>query len=384
MALTDKQLEQLAQPIIDIFNQIELELIIEVAKRFDTYDSIGGSLEWQLKKLEDMGVLNEDCIKVIAKFSQRTKKEIDDMLKKASMSNFDRAEMNKAYNNGLLRVNYDMALKSPILSRIVTLSNISTTNVVKLIQTKCLESVRQDYMDIVNTAYIETSSGVRSYNESISRALRKFAQKGITGATYKRIDKNGNQKIVNYSLEGVIRRDVVTATNSLANKTSIEYAKECGYEYVEVSQHLGARTGDGGQNYTNHAWWQGKVYKLEGSDPKYPNLIEVTNYGDIQGLGGVNCRHRTFPFIPGVSEPQKQLNYKDVKKKYDQEQGLRKLERRMREIRREYEAMKQIGDKQEAKKLKADILAMNNTIDAYCAKNGLKRQYARETIKENY
>ena len=29
-----------------------------------------------------------------------------------------------------------------------------------------------------------------------------------------------------------------------------------------------------------------------GSDEKYGNLVEETGYGDIEGLGGVNCRHR--------------------------------------------------------------------------------------------
>ena len=29
-----------------------------------------------------------------------------------------------------------------------------------------------------------------------------------------------------------------------------------------------------------------------GSDEKYGNLVEETGYGDIEGLGGVNCQHR--------------------------------------------------------------------------------------------
>lgn len=381
--LTDKELEKLAQPIIQIFNDMEIDLIMEVASRFDTYETIGGTLEWQLKMLEKMGVLNADCVKVIANYSKRTEKEINEMLKKASMANFSEEEMNKAFEEDLLRVNFDMAMNSKQLKDVIRLTKIETKDAVKLIQTKCLESVRQDYMDVVNTAYVETSSGLRSYNESIVRALKKYAQKGITGATYKRIDKDGNEKIVNYSLEGVVRRDIVTATNQLANKSSIEYAKDFGYEYVEVSQHLGARTGDGKENYTNHAWWQGKVYKVQGSEPKYPNLVEVTGYGDIRGLGGVNCRHRTFPFIPGISKPQPLLDYNKVKQQYDVEQGLRKLERKMRMLRREYVVMKQCGEKEKAKELQSDIKILYNQIEEYCKKYNIKRDESREVVKEN-
>lgn len=382
--LSDKQLEKLAQPIINIFNEMELELIREVATRFDTYEKIGGSLEWQLRMLERMGVLNADCVKVIANYSKRTEEEINQMLKESAMANFSKEEMDRAFEEGLLRVNYDMAKNSKQLNDIIRLTKIDTKDTIKLIQTKCLESTRQDYMDIVNQAYVETSSGLRSYNESVVRALKKYAQKGITGATYKRIDKYGNEKIVNYSLEGVVRRDIVTAVNSLANKSSIDYASQCGYEYVEVSQHLGARTGDGGMNYTNHAWWQGKVYKINGSEADYPNLEEITGYGDIRGLGGVNCRHRTFPFIPGITQPQEPLNYEEVKKQYEAEQGLRKLERRMRALRRELIVVKQTGDKQEVKKQQQKIDILYDQIDAYCKKNNLKRQESREVIKEAY
>ena len=34
----------------------------------------------------------------------------------------------------------------------------------------------------------------------------------------------------------------------------------------QVSAHLGARTGDGGENHTNHFWWQGKFYRLDDED----------------------------------------------------------------------------------------------------------------------
>ena len=377
--LTDAQLRKLAQPIIDIFNQIELELVREVAARFDTYSTIGGSLEWQLKMLEKMGVLNRDCVKTIANYSKQTEKEINRMLKQASMANFSEEEMNQAYEDDLLRVNYDMAMNSEELAKVIKHSFIDTTKTIKLIQTKCIESADQNYMDIVNRVYVETATGTRSYSESVTRALKGFAQKGITGATYQRSDG----RIINYSLEAAARRDIVTAVNQMSNKASIEYAEDIGYKYVEVSQHMGARIGDGGHNFTNHAWWQGKVYKIEGSEPGYPNLKETTGLGYIQGLGGVNCRHRTFPFIPGVSKHQDPLDYEDNKKQYQAEQGLRKLERRMRALRREYLAMKSSGNAEEAKKLRKDILSLSNEIDQYCKKNGLKRQESREVVKES-
>lgn len=381
--LTSKQLQALADPIISIYNDIELELISDLASRFDVNETIGGTMEWRIQKLMQLGVFNADCVKTIANYSQKTEKEINDMLSKASLANFSEAELMKASEAGLLVATLDQIKKSEDLMRVIKYSNADLSKTISLINTKCLESVNQAYIDVINKAVVETSSGIRSYNESIVRALKQYAKQGIDGATYQRTDKNGNTKIVKYGLEGVLRRDIVTACNSISNKASIEMAEEVGYGYVEVSAHLGARVTKK-LDYTNHAWWQGKVYKLEGSEPKYPNLAETTGLGKIEGLGGVNCRHRTFPFFPGVSTPTPQIDYNENKKVYLAEQGLRRMERTMRELRRTFAVLKKVGTPEEVKKAKADILTYSKKIDAYCAKNGIKRKENRETVKEFY
>lgn len=48
--LSNRDYDDLIRPIIDIYNDIESELLMEVAKRFATYDEVGGSLEWYTKK----------------------------------------------------------------------------------------------------------------------------------------------------------------------------------------------------------------------------------------------------------------------------------------------------------------------------------------------
>lgn len=40
-----KDIDSLSQPIINIYSQIELDLIKEIARRFDLNDKIGGTME---------------------------------------------------------------------------------------------------------------------------------------------------------------------------------------------------------------------------------------------------------------------------------------------------------------------------------------------------
>lgn len=377
--LSDNELTALTQPIIAIYNQIEMALLEKVAKRFDVYDKIGGSLEWQLKKLDELGALTTEAVKVISSMSKKGEREIAQMLKDASLGNIDMDLLEIAFTNGFIFVDPKKLMENDALRATIELSYKELGKTYKLIQTKALESARQAYMDIINRSYIETASGIYDYGTSIRGALRDMADQGIAGATYRR----GN-KYVKYSIEGTVRRDTLTAVNQLANKGAEKITKEIGAKYVEVSAHIGARVHDKNP-IANHAGWQGKVYKLEGSD-QYPNLKEKTGYpDDIQGLGGVNCRHRMFPFFPGISVPNPhQIDEEENKKVYEATQKQRAMERNIRAIKKRLIVAKASGDMEQAKEYRKKLTQKQAEIEKFCKDNGLRRQTEREMVQEEY
>ena len=377
--LSDYELTELTRPIIAIYNQIEMELLEKVAKRFDVYDKVGGSLEWQARKLDELGALTNEAVKAISKMSKRSDKEIAEMLNKASVGNIDMSLLSMAYTNGFIFVDPSKIMQSPALRATVDLSYKELGQTYKLIQTKALESTKQAYMDIINRAYIETASGIYDYGTAIRGALRDMADKGISGATYRR----PNGKTVKYSIEGAVRRDTITAVHKLANRAAEQSTKEIGAEYVEVSAHIGARVAK--DPIANHAGWQGKVYKLEGSD-KYPNLKEKTGYpDDIQGLGGVNCRHRMFPFFPGISTPNPyKVDPKENEKVYAATQKQRAMERGIRATKKRLIVAKASGDVEKAKEYRTKLSAQQKQIEKFCKANNLRRQTEREMVQEEY
>ena len=377
--LSDNQLTALTQPIISIYNQIEMALLAEIAKRFDVYDKIGGSLEWQLKKLDELGALTTESVKVIASMSKKGEKEIAQMLNDASLGNIDMDLLETAFTNGFIFVDPKKLMQNDALRATIELSYKSLGQTYKLIQTKALESTKQAYMDVINRAYIETASGIYDYNTSIRGALRDMADQGITGATYRR----GN-RYVKYSIEGTVRRDTLTAVNQLANKGAEKITHEIGAKYVEVSAHIGARVS--ADPIANHAGWQGKVYKLEGSDKDYPNLTDKTGYpDDILGLGGVNCRHRMFPFFPGISVPNPhQIDEEENRKVYEATQKQRAMERNIRAIKKRLIVAKASSDKDLAKAYRKKLTEKQAEIEKFCKDNGLRRQTEREMVQEEY
>lgn len=370
-------LDPLVERIISIYSRLEYALIIEIAKRFDVYDSIGGSLEWQLKKLEELGALNADAVKLIAKFSKRSEKEIFRMLNEAKFINIDFDLLTKAFDAGEIKISPLTLMENTAFTRLIESTYKELGDTFRLIQTKALESTKQAYMDVINRSYVEVATGTYDYGTSIKRAVNRMAQQGITAATYKR-----GERIINYSIEGAVRRDTLSALNKLANASALQAVNELGAEYIETSMHIGARVHPTNP-IANHAGWQGKVFKVNGSD-KYPNLKESTGYpDDILGLGGVNCRHRIFPFFPGISVPKrKTFTDEENKKAYELSQKQRALERQMRTLKKRHAAAKAIGDKETAQALKKKITAKSDEIDKFCKDNNLRRDYSRELVFE--
>lgn len=96
--------------------------------------------------------------------------------------------------------------------------------------------------------------------------MQKYAEKGITTVHY----ESGET----FSIESVPRRDIVAGVNKLNADIIIEQCKALVTNLVYVDQHLGARTRNEymKHNYEAHADWQGKVYMIEGSNERFPNL----------------------------------------------------------------------------------------------------------------
>lgn len=382
--LTDNEVSKLIDPICTIYQQIEYDLIVDIANRLATYDKADGVLEYRLKKLQDFQKITPELLKIFAKYSGKSEAEIKKLITEAQGLNIDLEPLKTAYDRDVIAVDPVVAMQSPILREIAELSYKDLTKTFSLIQTKAVESAKQAYINTLNTAYVEVASGNYSLQESLKKGLQRMARRGITGATYKRQNADGSYTYTEYSIEGVIRRDTVTAVHQLANKSSLQLVKEIGADYVEISSHLGARTHPTNP-IANHAGWQGGIFKIEGHDERHRNLKEATGYpDDILGLGGVNCRHKMFAFIPGISKPNP-IKYGDTeenKRIYKATQEQRLKERQIRKLKKEIAAIKPLGDKDATKALQIKLKNRQAELQAHCDKYGLKRDYSRELVQE--
>ena len=357
--LTDNQLKHLGDDIISIYQDIEMDIINKLASYLKVNDKDGGTAQWHIKKLNELSDFNADITRAVNKRLKDSDNAVIDALSRAAYANF---------NSDMERLP-QMVLDTQLDNFAYDLGR----NLAK-IRTNTINSTKEEYLRIVDKATLETSSGVKSFTQSITDSLKDLGDRGISCQAYQRAD--GTR--VNYSIEGLVRRDTLYGVFSIANQFFLDNADKLDITHVYVSQHLGARTSETSK-IANHAGWQGRIYLLEGSDEDYKNFYEETGAGTIEGFGGVNCRHRVSAAHDGMKIPEQY----DQDKNYHQEQlekYQRYLERNIRSWKRKEAMMKSCGNDDEYKKAHSKVNEWSNKLDKFTKKNNMRRDFSRERV----
>lgn len=373
--MTKLEFQRLLTPLVDIMNNIELDMIHNILNRIENYNDVKGTLKWLTDKLNETKLLDKDNFKILKSNKKELKKVIKDLAENCGtyIENFDNLE--KYYNNGLLDINPVELYDSVSINNLINEAIKDTDDIMNLIQTKAIEGANEEYKNILNKAYIETASGVYTYQESIKNALDEFAKKGISAAHY----KNGKT----LSIESVTRRDVITRMNKLVGDVELQHAKELNTNLVYVDQHLGARvrTPYTKEDYEVHAEWQGKKYMIEGSNDKYDNLYEKTGYGEMLGLKGINCYHNMRPTWEW-EEILPQIDLEKNKQQYEKLQQMRAYERKLRNLKRERIINKIEENKTEYTKSNKKLSEVSKKYNNWLKENDLTRNYNREYVSD--
>lgn len=374
--MNKKQFYELLKPLIEIYNSIEEDMIIDILERIDNYDGIKGTLKWYVDKLNELKLFERHNVNITNKEKKEIKRLLEDILETSSKNsiNIDTLESyNEHYNKD---ITIDMIYKSTSATNLIKEALKDTESVCKLINTKAIEAANQEYQNILNTAYLETATGVYTYDQSIKRAIDKMAENGILMANY-----DSGRKI---SIEAAVRRDIITRVNQLVGDIELETAKQLNTNLVYVDQHLGARTRTKymKHDYEAHDEWQGKVYMIEGSNDKYLNLFEVTGYKEMLGLKGLNCYHDLRPFFEWEKIPET-INIEESKKQRDVFDKQREYERSIRTLKREKMIAKKMGYEEDYRKASSKLSMLNKEYKAFLEKNDLNRNSNREYVSKD-
>ncbi len=369
------QFDRLIKPLVEIYDDIELDLINNILDRIENYKSVKGSLEWYLDKLSEIGILESSNLKILKKNKKQIEKILKEIVNNAGTNNENLELLTSYYKKGLLNVNPVEIYNSKSINNLVNNALNDSKDILELINTKAIEGANQTYKYIINKAYVETASGVYTYTESIRKALNEMAETGIQTVHYKSGKSIG--------IESAVRRDVITRMNKLVGDVELNNCKELGTNLVYVDQHLGARvrTKYTKNDYEAHAEWQGKKYMIEGSNNKYDNLYEKTGYGEMLGLKGINCYHNMRPTWEWEEVPDV-IDEVANKEKYELYQQQRTYERKIRNLKRKRFVSEKTNDSN-YENINNEYQELSKEFNNWLKDNELNRDYAREYVSEN-
>lgn len=280
---------------------------------------------WQIEIMQDSGALLEDIIPEIAKYTKREQKEIKAAMEEAGIEAVEQDD--KIYEAaGLSPV---PLLESPQLIRLMQRNYDATLGEWDNYTRTTADAAQRLFINSCDTAYHKVTSGAVSYTQAVREAVDEV----VSGGVYVNYTDEKTGRVHKDTIETATARAVRTGIGQATGDIVLKRMEEMGWDTILVSAHLGARTGDGGQNPGNHLWWQGQFYSRTGQDKRFPPFYASTGYGTGEGLCGWNCRH-SFGSGDGENNPYKDIQTSDSEKIEKLEQRQRALERRIRKTKR--------------------------------------------------
>lgn len=381
------------QRILSLYQELEDFILTDISRRLlqaGGMTATADRLIWRLTQMGESRAAIEQKLQSLTKLSQQ---ELRKILQNAVLT---------SWNNDkdiLLGINENISppLENPEVIAVMDAEFKKTLGELSNLTRTTLDQSQKDLINLLDEVDIRIASGAESYTSAVSSVLDNYAGKGLmvdypTGARR--------------TLEAAVRCCVVTSMNQTAAQVSNQYITQAQINYVLVSAHLGARTGK--DEHSNHAGWQGKAYRLRGSEPGYPNLAEHTGYDidpktgqgtvlDPTGLHGYNCRHSHQPWAKGLRNPwedEHKVDSEENKKVYENTQKQRAMERAIRKTKRRLLEKQQIlnsdnipGEVKKDIRAEYDRLAyrlteQNGAYNSFCKDNNLTAQYDRNKVAD--
>lgn len=380
--LSPDYLARIAEGSEEIASQLHTYIIRQIIDRMmirigrgDNY-LLTSSDRWRIQILQDAGYLLEDITAELSKVTNRQEKEIKAAMEEAGVKALEYDH--KIYEAAGLSPT--PLTQSPQLIRLMERNMNATMGEWENYTRTTAEAAQRLFINACDNAYHLVSSGAVSYTQAVKEAVNNVVSGGVI-VHY----PSGHKDTIETATARAVRTGVAQATGDI----SIKRMEEMDWDIILVSAHIGARTGDGGQNPGNHLWWQGQFYSRTGKDKRFPPFSQ-TGYGTGEGLCGWNCRH-SFGSGDGVNNPYKDIQTADNYKVEQLEKRQRTLERRIRKTKREVMGMQEAVDKCKDESVKFDmkldldhksylLQRQNKAYNEFCKENDLRTQQERLQI----
>ena len=279
--LPPSYLDQMPDAFVKLLQQVEDEILQDVARRIGKMDTVTSTANWQLWRYQQTEALRNDIVKLLAKYSGKSEATIRRLLLQAATEAMEREDA-IYYHYGMEPTPFE---ESAALNNLLDAGARQTCGTWSNLTATTANTVARAFERTLDAAWLKVSIGAFDYKSAIKQAVDSLAD-DMPMVTYPSGHKD--------SIEVAARRAVLTGVNQTAGKLQVARADEMGVEFFETTAHGGARP--------SHTEWQGRRFHRGGAvDYKgkhYPDFEAATGYGTGAGLCGWNCRHTFFSIFP--------------------------------------------------------------------------------------
>lgn len=310
--------EQIASELHDYIVQAIVGRMMERIGRGEKY-LLTSADRWRIQILQDAGELLENITAELSLYTGKQIQEIRSAMEEAGVKALEADDL--IYSAaGLSTV---PLWESPALVRLMERNMNASLGEWRNYTRTTAEEAQRLYITECDKAYNRVMSGAVAYTQAVKEAVEEVASAGVA-VKY----PTGHTDTLETATARAVRTGIAQATGDI----SLKRMEEMDWDIILVSAHIGARTGDGGQNPGNHLWWQGQFYSRSGTDKRFPPFSQ-TGYGTGEGLCGWNCRH-SFGCGDDVHNPYEDIQTEDNVRMEKLEKRQRELERRVRKTKR--------------------------------------------------
>ena len=342
--LSPEYLKAVPNELIKVYQEIEDEILLDIARRIARKDEAGYTSTYQLKQLLIGNKDFEELKKKLKPMLYHSDEVLDEIIENGIKTHYnDEQSIYSMVGKSLVNLDKNKA----VLSQIQAYKKTMKENLNNLTKTMGV-AVNDDFVNLntlykheLNKAVLSTGLGVLDSTTAIRRVVNNIARGGVKFINYEGSGRN-------YTIESAVGMVVRSGLNRLSGEVSLLNAEEMEQDLMEISAHLGARP--------SHSVWQGEIVSLSGRSG-YLDLQDI-GYGETTGFQGVNCRHNWYPYFEGLSYRSYSKEYlqelEDKKVYYEGEeytyyeatQIQRQLERDVRNLKKRVMMYDTVGDKE--------------------------------------
>lgn len=367
----DEQLLLQASNVADIYHQLALDLFDNVVERVTERGTVYLDKQpyiWQLEKMQQMHMLNEENLKLISKYSGVAEEQLLYIVENEGLKLYTDTKQQLLEDLG-----HGSAGNSNHIQEILAdYASQAVGDIHNLINTTLPMSVIGAYKGIVEQSVARVVTGLSTADKAISDTVMQWQEKGFQGFK----DRAGrNWKIDNYA-----RTVIKTTTYRTYREMRTRPAEELGIDTFYFSKKASARKSCAPLQHhvvtTGHARTEHGEHILALSD---------YGYGRPEGCLGINCGHMLTPFIPGANykpdlgEDVDSISPEQAEENANAEAKQRALERSIRANKEKLHVAEKLGDKELIDKYKSKVRIQQGAMRDYLKQHPfLHRNFARE------